>query len=33
MSAHYDSVIGAPGANDNASGLGLICNDTRWFSK
>lgn len=24
MSAHYDSVIGAPGANDNASGVGLL---------
>ena len=24
MSAHYDSVIGAHGANDNASGVGLL---------
>ncbi|CAM4226496.1 aminopeptidase [Bacillus manliponensis] len=31
VGAHYDSVIGAPGANDNASGTGLLLELARVF--
>ncbi|WP_369901685.1 M28 family metallopeptidase [Bacillus manliponensis] len=31
VSAHYDSVVGAPGANDNASGTGLMLELARAF--
>ena len=30
IGAHYDSVIGAPGANDNASGVAALLALTRW---
>ena len=33
VSSHYDSVVGAPGANDNASGTGLVLELARAFSK
>ncbi|WP_240035387.1 M28 family peptidase [Neobacillus notoginsengisoli] len=31
LSAHHDSVVGAPGANDNASGVGLMLELARVF--
>ena len=31
LSAHMDSVVGAPGANDNASGVGLMLELARVF--
>lgn len=31
VSSHYDSVVGAPGANDNASGTGLVLELARAF--
>ncbi|MGH1051041.1 M28 family metallopeptidase [Bacillus cytotoxicus] len=31
ISSHYDSVVGAPGANDNASGTGLVLELARAF--
>ncbi|WP_249685385.1 M28 family peptidase, partial [Bacillus velezensis] len=31
VSSHYDSVVGAPGANDSASGTGLVLELARAF--
>jgi len=31
LGAHYDSVIGAPGANDNASGVAALLEISRMF--
>jgi Zn-dependent M28 family amino/carboxypeptidase len=33
IGAHYDSVIGSPGANDNASGVGALLELSRLFRK
>ena len=32
IGAHYDAVIGSPGADDNASGLAVLLELARWFA-
>lgn len=33
VGAHYDSVAGSPGANDNGSGVAALLEMSRWFSR
>lgn len=33
VGAHYDSVFGCPGANDNASGVAALLDLARWFAE